>query len=92
MRRTWRYTGNVNDKMMSTRVTCAAVTSATPSCSVRAVIDISAIPPGAAASIMLGTKMPVATAKPHAMAAENSIIKNMQSSTAATKRGAPRKN
>ena len=41
--------------MMNTRVTCAAVTSATPSCKVRAVIDISAMPPGAVAKIMLGT-------------------------------------
>ena len=43
--------------MTRTRVTCAAVTSATPSCNARAVMDISAIPPGAAATDMVGTKM-----------------------------------
>ena len=78
--------------MMSTRITCAAVTSATPSCRVRAVIDISAMPPGAVANIMLGTKMPAAFASPHAIAAESTIIKMMQSNVTATKRGASLKN
>ena len=78
--------------MIKTRVTGAAVTSATPSYNALAVIDISAIPPGATARIMLGRKMSPATAGPHAIAADKHIISTMQSTIAVTKRGAPLRN
>ena len=41
-----------------TRVTCAAVTSGTPSCSTLAVMHISAMPPGAMASTRVGAGSP----------------------------------
>ena len=78
--------------MMSTRVTCAAVTSATPSCNARAVMDISAIPPGAAANNIVGTKMPVNWANPQPIAADNEIINKIQATTTVTNRGASCKN
>ena len=72
-----------------TRVTCAAVTSGTPNCNTFAVIDISAMPPGAVARRRLGTGKPEieASATP-ARAANASEIKILVS-TPATYCGAP---
>ena len=63
--------------------------AATPIRKALAVVGISAIPPGAAARIMLGRKMSPAMARFHAVPAESDTIKTMQSTIAATKRGAP---
>src|SRR5476651_2484058 len=76
----------------NTRVTWAAVTSGTPSCSTFAVMHISAIPPGAVARITLGTGNPYAQARTAPSVAARTSASSRLANVAATKPGIrPRK-
>src|SRR5712671_2569781 len=86
-----RNIGAVVVTRIITRVTCAAVTSGTPSWSTFAVTHISAIPPGAVARTIVGTGTEPRTARPQAHSAEPSIASATERQTMPMKRGEVRK-
>src|SRR6267378_5853988 len=76
-----RNIGAVAVTRIITRVTWAAVTSGTPSWSTLAVTHISAMPPGAVASTIVGIETEPRSARPHAHSADASIASSTDAHT-----------
>src|SRR6266571_8779747 len=86
-----RNIGAVLVTRIITRVTCAAVTSGTPSWSTFAVTHISAMPPGAVASTIVEIGTAPRTARPQAHSADLSIASTTERQTMPIKRDEVRK-